>query len=223
MLTQKNASSFVSPPSFRRLLLIAFLLHRCLIGMRPDPPSFARVWLARLVADMERRAPLSPTDEVVAKRMEQRVYDLDKEFRGYHYSILELMEEDEDFDGEQAILDDDEDKVSNILDRLYVLLNPAKPSAGLFDDPRPKIDKRLAHVDSGLARVVEEMKKLKPSPDMDRCLAEQLGEQLNGLKLELFDVSRSILALTEDTTVQTEEENRISRGIFDACLFIRKW
>ena len=80
------------------------------------------------VADMERRAPLSPTDEVVAKRMEQKAYDLDNEFRGYHYSILELMEEDEDFDGEQAILDEHEEKVSNILDRLYLLLNPAKPS-----------------------------------------------------------------------------------------------
>ena len=57
---------------------------------------------------------------------------------------------------------------------------------------------------------------------MDRCLAEQLKEQLNGLKLELFDITRSILALTEDITVQTEEENRISRGIFEACLFIRR-
>ena len=58
------------------------------------------------------------------------------------------MEEDEDFDGEQAILGEHEEKVSNILDRLYVLLNPAKPSVGLFDDPHPNLDKRLAHVDS---------------------------------------------------------------------------
>ena len=57
---------------------------------------------------------------------------------------------------------------------------------------------------------------------MDRCLVEQLEEQLDGLKAELFVVSRSILALTRDTTVQTEEENRISRDIFEACLFIRR-
>ena len=36
---------------FGRLLLIAFLLHRCQIGMRLDPQSFARVWLARLDED----------------------------------------------------------------------------------------------------------------------------------------------------------------------------
>ena len=49
---------------------------------------------------MERRVPLSPTDEIVAKCMEQKTYDLDKDFRGYHYSILDLMEGDEDFDEE---------------------------------------------------------------------------------------------------------------------------
>ena len=67
--------------------------------------------------------------------MEQKTYDLDKDFQGYHYSVLDLMEEDEDFDGEQAILDEHEEKVSNKLDLLYVLLNPAKPTVGVFDDP----------------------------------------------------------------------------------------
>ena len=36
---------------------------------------------------------------------------------------------------------------------------------------------------------------------MDHCLLEQLEEKLSGLKLKPFDVSLSILALTEDTTV----------------------
>ena len=111
------------------------------------------------VTDMERIAPLSPTDEIVATRMEQKTYDLDEEFRGYHYSILDLMEGNEDLDGEQSILDEYEEKVSNILDRLYILLNPAKPPVGLFDDPHHNLDKRLAHVDSGLARVLDKMKK----------------------------------------------------------------
>ena len=84
------------------------------------------------IADMEHRAPLSPTDEIVAKHMEQKMYDLDKDFRAYHYCILDLMEKDEDFDGEQVNLDEHEEKISNILDHLYVLLNPAKPTTGVF-------------------------------------------------------------------------------------------
>ena len=57
---------------------------------------------------------------------------------------------------------------------------------------------------------------------MDRCLVEQLEEQLIGLKLELSDVSPSTLTLTEDTTVQTKEETRIFRVMFEACLYIRR-
>ena len=51
---------------------------------------------------------------------------------------------------------------------------------------------------------------------------EQLEEQLSVLKSAFFDVSQCILALTEDTTVQTDEETRISKGIFDPCLHIRR-
>ena len=103
------------------------------------------------------------------------------------------MEEDEDCDREQAILDEHEEKISNTVDHLYILLHSAKPTIGVFDDPRPNIDKRLSHVDSGLARILHEMKEVKSRPDMDRCLLEQLGKQLSGLKLELFDASQSIL------------------------------
>ena len=158
------------------------------------------------IADMERRAPLSPTDEIVAKHMEQKTYDLHKNFQGYHYSILDLMEEDEDFDEEQAILDEQEEKISNILDRLYVLLNPAKPTIGAFDDPHQHVDKRLSHINSGLVRILDEMKKVKSSPDMYHCLVEQLEEQLRGLKLKVSNVSQSILAPTEDTTVQSHQQ-----------------
>ena len=59
-------------------------------------------------------------------------------------------------------------------------------------------------------------------PDVDCYLLEQLEEKLSGLKLELFDVSRSILALSHDTTVQAETESKIPQGIFDACLRIRR-
>ena len=128
------------------------------------------------IANMECRVPLSPTDEMVAKRMEQKTYDLDKSFREYHYFIFDLMEKQKDFDGKQAILNEYEKKVSNILDRLNVLLNPAKPTIGVFDDPCHHIDKCLFHVDKGLARISDELKEVKPGPDMDCCLLEQLEE-----------------------------------------------
>ena len=64
----------------------------------------------------------------------------------------------------------------------------------------------MVHVDNSLARISDELKNMKSGPDMDCSLLEKLEEQLSGLKLELFDVSQSIIALTEDTTVQTDKE-----------------
>ena len=96
--------------------------------------------------------------------------------QGRSLSILDLMEEDEDFDGEQVILDEYEEKISNILDCLYVLLNPAKPAIGVFDDLRHSIDKCLSHIDRGLARILDKMKKVKSGSDMDHYLVEQPEE-----------------------------------------------
>ena len=98
---------------------------------------------------MECRIPLSPTDKIVAKRTEHKTYDLVKDFQEYHYSILDLMEKEEDLDGKQAILNEHEEKISSILDCLYVLLNSAKSTKGVLDDPCNHINRHLAHADNG--------------------------------------------------------------------------
>ena len=75
------------------------------------------------------------------------------------------------------------------------------------------MNKRLVHVGRSLAEIDSIIRPMTSGPDLDRCLLEQLEEQLNGLKLELFDISRSILALDIDTTELTSEETMISKGI----------
>ena len=44
---------------------------------------------------------LSPIDKIVAKHMEQKAHELDEDFRRYHYSLLDLMGEENDFDGDR--------------------------------------------------------------------------------------------------------------------------
>ena len=132
------------------------------------------------------------------------------------------MEEGDNFEGERVIVDAHVEKISNILDCLYILRTPIKPSNGVVDDPHHHINRRLAHIDNRLERISDEQKDVKSGPGVECCFLKQLEEQLIGLKLELFDVSQNILALTEDTTVLTDKETRISKGIFDACLHIRR-
>ena len=52
-------------------------------------------------------------------------------------------------------------------------------------------------------------------PELDRCLLEQYGEQIGGHKLELFDVSRSILALDGENHELADSDSKISQIIFE--------
>ena len=63
------------------------------------------------------------------------------------------MEEGDDFDGEQAILDTHEEKTRNMLDCMYVLLNPIEPTKGFIDDPHHHINRCLVHVDNSMTRI----------------------------------------------------------------------
>ena len=74
------------------------------------------------------------------------------------------------------------------------------------------MSKLLAHIDNSMHRVTDAIGTVTPGPDVDRCLLEQVKEKLSGLKLELFDVSRSILALSDDTTVQAEQSPRFRKA-----------
>ena len=53
---------------------------------------------------------------------------------------------------------------------------------------------------------------------MDCYLLEQCDEQQNGFKLELYDISHSILFMKGDVTELTDHEASISKVIFDTCL-----
>ena len=68
--------------------------------------------LVSCIADMEHNVPLSLTDEIVAKRMEQKLCELDEDFREYQYSILDLMEEGVTL--MENSIDEHEAKISNL-------------------------------------------------------------------------------------------------------------
>ena len=69
---------------------------------------------------------------------------------------------------------------------------------------------------SGAVSAVAEKTKV------DRCVLEQYDEQQNGFKLELYDISRSVLSMDGDVSELSEHEARISKAIFDVCLHIRR-
>ena len=78
--------------------------------------------LEKLVIDLEAKDKICHKDVVAIKGFIQRHENLDGGFRGYHWNIIDLVEEDEGVQmEEQAKLDGHEEKVTNLMSHLLKL------------------------------------------------------------------------------------------------------
>ena len=174
------------------------------------------------VLDLESRVALSHTDRLEAKRFQERLTNLDAEFRMYHLAVVDLLEEEGDLAKEQADLDDHDDRVTDLLRRLTHLATPEDRAEKAKLDPRQCLQRRLAHLEANLRKVSDAVSAAAEKTEVDRCLLEQYDEQQNGFKLELYDISRGILSMDGDVSELSDYEARLSKAIFDVCLRIRR-
>ena len=79
------------------------------------------------VTTLEEKEALTVKDREWAARSLNRLKELNEEFRGYHYSIVELMEEEAVLAEEQKPLDDHENDVEDLTGRLEGLITSGDP------------------------------------------------------------------------------------------------
>ena len=81
------------------------------------------------VAKLEKKETLTDKDRQSIVRALKRLQELNEEFKTYHYSIVELMaeEEDEALAEEQKTLDDHENKVEDLIERLEDMITTTEP------------------------------------------------------------------------------------------------
>ena len=96
---------------------------------------------------------------------------MDAEFKGYHLAIVDLLQ-DEELEGEQAILDDHDDKVAGLFDRLAYLNTPVEREVKAKPDPLQHLSKRLQHVEWNIRKVAAAVSTAADGLDVDRCLLE---------------------------------------------------
>ena len=135
--------------------------------------------------------------------------------------MVHLLEE-EDLETEQAVLDEHNDRITGLLDRLERLATPARGEENDRPDPKRSLQRRLLHLEGNLRNVSDTVSAIENKPEVDRCLLEQYDEQQNGFKLELYDISRSILSIDGDVSELSDHEAMISKAIFGICLKIRQ-
>ena len=146
--------------------------------------------------------------------------NLDAEFRMYHLVVVDLLVEKNDVEREQADLDDHDDRVTGLLRHLAHLAMLEGQAEKPKFDPRRSLQRRLLHSEANLRKVSDAVFAVADKTKVDHCLLEQYNEQQNGFKLELYDISRSILFMDGDVSELSDHEARISNAIFDVYLKI---
>ena len=75
------------------------------------------------ITKLETKPEIMHSDSVVIQRQTEKLKSLDSEFKKHHYTIIELVDEEDlgTLEREQAQLDEHEDKRANTMDRLIHL------------------------------------------------------------------------------------------------------
>ena len=112
---------------------------------------------------MERKASLSPSDELTAKWMIEKALELEKGLKEYMYRFAIFLRQHE-IETKQATLDEHDIRKSYILDCLQFLLTAPKVTLIVEGDPHHQLYRCLTHVMNSLHRVTESFVTVTPGP-----------------------------------------------------------
>ena len=158
------------------------------------------------ISKLEDKPEITASDSVRIQAHTERIISLDTDFKKHHFHVIGLVDES---DGdtlaqEQAILDDHEDKINDIMTRLAQLSHSKPsptveaPSTGLEPtkaEPTRLLLRRLKHMESTLRSINSTVEPLTSGPDLDACLVRQLEKQVGRISAEHSELTRDILSL----------------------------
>ena len=119
------------------------------------------------------------------------------------------------------MLDEHDDRVADLADRLQQLVSPPK-KRGEATEEQNLLRKRLQHIERNIGDIADVIGPMIPGPELDRELVEEYREQIGSYKQDLADVSHRILALEEDDTGLAHLETGISKMILRTNVQIRR-
>ena len=127
------------------------------------------------VATIEANEKLTITDRATVQRLLKRLDTLDSEFKTHHFAVVDLVEE-ETLGEEQAVLDDHDDKVLLLTERLQRLVGGtgAVIPPRSTKDPSQLLCRRLCDLESSLRSINLTVESLTSGPDLDACLVQHL-------------------------------------------------
>ena len=155
-----------------------------------------------------------------AQRYKERLIALDAEFKTHHYSIVDAIVDETVLAEEQDILDEHDDTVSVLTDKLQKVIK-SRPTAARVGDKDIQ-SRRLSHLRRTVNSVDTEIQAIPEDSD-DTYLMQQYDDHLAEFKSELKSVHQELLTLgLEETDELFNVHDRLLKIIFDCCHRVKK-
>ena len=173
--------------------------------------------LTKRLKDLENDAT-NPITLDLARGLTRKLDGLDADFRTHHHALIDLIDDEDTLQQEQATLDQHDDLVAELTARIEQLIRLCSSASDA--SPRKIASRRHAHLKKTLSSMKE---AISADDDDDPCLLRQYEEQLGDVKGQLSDIRNSLLHLSlEETDELYTTQAALETEVFDTSLSIKK-
>ena len=175
--------------------------------------------LSKYLKDLEGDAG-EPKMLELARRMSQKLADLDSEFRAHHHALIDLMDDDDSLAKEQDVLDSHDDLVAELGVRVKQVIAASSPST--VDSSRRITSRKLAHLQKSLSAILSIVGD-KTAAISDTCVLRQYEEKANDINKDLVKTRDDLhhMELDEGNELFALQDS-LEKQVFDCSVCIKK-
>ena len=187
--------------------------------------------IERDVTTLEKKEGLTPADQRKVKRLKEQVKEYDREYEERHVEVLDFIkEEDKDaLDAEEAIFEEHVNRVSDILEKLEHLEDPATTTAPVpigVSSTRPvsRSISEAEHISRRLDMVQDSLTKVKGAvegKEMDVCSLDGNEERVKSLSDSLQGIQHDLL-LVDDYETLAARASRLEEASYEIRVAIKR-
>ena len=172
---------------------------------------------------LEAKDTLTGRDRLTVERLSKKIEALDVDFKEHHYAVIDLVGDDEQkLDEEQALMDDNEDKVAEIVVCLQQLQTDSKVASLTVHSMHKcvHLGKWLCRMEIGLRKFNGAVEPLVPGPGLDNCLTQQFEEHITSLKAKLEDIAQAALLFEDEGRL--EQHAMLEQALYNLDLKVKQ-
>ena len=153
-----------------------------------------------------------------AQRTSLKLTELDSEFKTYHYRLIDLVDDDDTIERQQAVFDEHDDAIAVLDTRVKRILATCSTKVESLD--HKAASRKLSHLKKSLTSISKAISPL--TDESEPCLIQRYGEQVQDIKTALGDTRNTLLSLDFDGDALTTMLERLNKGVFDCSLKIKR-